>query len=381
MRDSWIDKKELEELVGEFSSTRGKSRRRGPASGRKEESDASTHTAGDALVDLAAAALSEVSPKIPVAQVPRETGASFDDLVLPDGEGPGSPDTRSMAGGDGEGHKAEFNLFHDSAPFDPDDAGVEFGLFELDDETDDIFGAMEAGSDAVPPVGGSVDPEFAETSPGGDGIVANLTIEPASSEAGHSRKIPSFLGGTSDLSEAEAPQMPLYARDADRAITALAEARAKVDESRLLRSLDQSEKDILPNPEDQSEAEAAGYLHARLEHFGEAVQRELGALEVAVCDADGLLLYQSSGFEIDKALHQSLMLQVTGKMGTLLGLGKEGVSQLTDGSGFWRCLISGNGGNGNLFAGFTLRKPLEEQALEKWKAALLVTTSLNRSNR
>lgn len=381
MRDSWIDKKELEELVGEFSSPKGKSRRRGPASGRKEDSVPSSHGAGDALVDPAAEASSGGLPGIPVAQVPAETRTSLDELVLPDGDGPDSSDSGPIAGGDGEGHKAQFDLFYDSAPFGSDDAGMESGLFELDDETDETNGAMETGSDPVLPMVGSIDSVFAEASPDSDGIVANLTIEPASSEGDYSRKIPSFLGGTVDHAEAEAPQMPLSARDADRAITALAEARAKVDESRLLRSWDQSEKDLLPDPEVQSEAEAAGFLHARLEHFGEAVQRELGALEVAVCDADGLLLYQSSGFEIDKALHQSLLLQVTGKMGALLGLGKEGVSQLTDGSGVWRCLISGNGGNGSLFAGFTLRKPLEEQELDRWKTALLVATSPSRSNR
>ncbi len=394
MRDSWIDKKELEELVGGFSSAKGKSRRRGHSPGRQEDSDESAPGAAESLLELRGKEEPDSIPKTPDGPAGEvETVSIVNEPVPLEGAGL-LPDDVNDAGdlespilapilqAEEEQVNTESSAFFDPEPFDPDAPEMEFDLFEFDDETEEPFSPLIAELGAEPQSVTLIDSSPAEASPV-EGVVSNLTVEAPSGEGQQSRKIPAFLGGSSEVPEART------ARDADRAITSLAEARARVDESRLLQSLPQETllpaiTEIEADAEEVLPASGTGEelditpgeslpLHTRLENFGDSVQRELGASEVAVCDADGFLLYKSSGFGVDKALHHSLLLQVSGRMNTFLGLGKEGVSQLNDGNGIWRCLISGDGQKGCLFAGFTLPKPLEQKELEIWKSALVET--------
>ncbi|MEQ1839225.1 MAG: hypothetical protein ABL994_02350 [Verrucomicrobiales bacterium] len=394
MRDSWIDKKELEELVGEFSSAEGKSRRRGHSPDQQEGSDKSDLGAVESLLDLRGKEGGGATPKTPDAPAGEvEKGSIVIEPVPLEGAGPvqddvdaagdlDSPSLAPIVRAQEKQVKTESSAFFDPEPFDPDAPEMEFDLFKFDDETEEPAGNLIAELGAEPSAITLIEGIPTEVSPV-EGVVSNLTVEATSGEGQQSRKIPAFLGGSSEVPEART------ARDADRAITALAEARARVDESRLLQSLPQETllpaiseieadaEEVLPisgtgEGRDITPGESLP-LHTRLENFGDSVQRELGASEVAVCDADGFLLYKSSGFGVDKALHHSLLLQVSGRMNTFLGLGKEGVSQLNDGNGIWRCLISGDGQMGSLFAGFTLPKPLEQKELEIWKSALVET--------
>ena len=113
-----------------------------------------------------------------------------------------------------------------------------------------------------------------------------------------------------------------------------------------------------------------GALHERIASFGNLLKRELGASAVAVCDKDGLLLYSSSGPDEKREPETAVFVEVSGNVTRMLGLNRSTATQIADGSGAWRCLISGAGTAGNVFAGFSLPQPLDKSEIDTWTKAL-----------
>jgi len=400
MRDSWIDKKELDELVGGFSSVRGKSRKRGssaidnaaeidPGAGK------AASVAGESREDVPGGEL--ISSESAIEMGPM---SFFDDPSGPEGsepEGVSRVGLESHAGVPFSGITTSSAAGVYSPPDEPENfdsgrSGVELEAVEVVEDPRSSYTRMmdlsETATGLDPEDGDLNDPDISESARS-EGAVSKLIVEDAVHNGENSRKIPTFLGGTSESPDFR--QRPISIRDADRAHTALAEARARVDESRLLSVPPQDRAEatgsgieaetafepppLNPAPEvgevEQRAPYPGKYLHERLENFGDSVQRELGTSEVAVCDEDGLLLYKSAGFGYENTLHSALLLHVSGRINSLIGLSPDGVTQLSDGRGLWRCLVSGAGCQGKIFAGFTLREPLDQDKIDFWQKALV----------
>lgn len=409
MRDSWIDKKELDELVGGFASSKGKSRRRGsPALESAGEIDPglreSAASVKSSKTDLPE---SEMIRSEPVVEIKLISGADdpFGGEEI-DSEGGGRAGVEVHAGVPyseiaSKRIPEEYFTLDELEPSDSGKSEAGYEAFELLEDTPfsdtRLMDLTETGMGPDPEQGEIFEPGMSMMTPSG-GVISNLVEEDAA-QGGHSpRKIPTFFGGTSESPESR--QLPISIRDADRAYTALAEARAKVDESGLLSiplydraeatrygieaeaASEQSHVDPVPEviASEQIGIYSGKNLRERLENFGDVIQRELGSSEVAVCDEEGLLLYKSASLGDENSLLSALLFHVSGRINALIGVGREGVSQLTDGGGLWRCLISGAGGQGILFAGFTLREPLGQDEIEFWQKAL-VETSVSSSPR
>jgi hypothetical protein len=112
----------------------------------------------------------------------------------------------------------------------------------------------------------------------------------------------------------------------------------------------------------------------RIERFGEEARRRLDAREVIVCDRDGLILYSDAEEGSGGVLETALLLEVSAKANRLLGLASSRATQVSAGSGLWRCLLKEAGAGGELYAGLLLPEPLEEEAVAFWTRVLSEVT-------
>lgn len=195
---------------------------------------------------------------------------------------------------------------------------------------------------------------------------------------GGRRELPDFLD---ESDEWFSPRpVSLSERDADRALVALAEARIRAERAQLIRprfAANPSAKTV-PAPTEESEEEQAeatpaeaeeelqASLGGRLERFGSISRERLGAREVAVCDADGFLLYSDSERTGDSALATALLLDVSTRTSQLLGLEESNATQVSVEDGHWRCLLRGSDGTGGLCAGLLLGRPLSWEEVLRW---------------
>ena len=212
------------------------------------------------------------------------------------------------------------------------------------------------------------------------------------------REIPLFLDDADDF----VPRIQtLSERDADRALIALAEARAKAERGGLLRVHRTSAEEVVPeeveaspvaaatdegplplfdsgNEDDDSGRDQAENPAAppplsfpdRVERYVARATSELGAMAVAVSDRDGFLLFAHGDDGRDDGLQTALLLEVAGQTDRLLGLDRASATQISIDGGAWRCLIRAGEGNGGLCAGFRLEAPLEQREIEHWRNAL-----------
>ena len=233
-------------------------------------------------------------------------------------------------------------------------------------------------------------------------------------EKEHLRELPLFLDDADDF----VPRIPtLSERDADRALIALAEARSKAEQGGLLRgqrtpvdevvveseaavpeSVDEvavesetpdpdsgeevpeealpefevtSEEPVSEPPPEEIEPEVeSGTLSDRIERFVALARSELGATAAAVSDRDGFLLFLQSEREGDEEMETALLLEVAGKADRLLGVEHGSATQVSTDGGAWRCLIRGGEGANDLYAGFRLRRPLDQEEIVRWRNAL-----------
>ena len=267
-------------------------------------------------------------------------------------------------------------------------------VFELDDADDD---GIEELSEVSALLDEAADPAPEEELPpplSGVVVAEALEVQP--------RTVPWFLDGGEEPSPLR--DSSLSERDAVRALTALAEARARAERNQLLRASrppqDKAEEVETKEPEEASPAPDLSVetpveeveteeerplfpprsegvevdsdfaaLHRRIAYFGESARLRLAAAGVAVCDRDGLLLYSSESGE-DGTLETALLLEVSGRTDRLLGLGAGRAMQVTLDGGVWRCLIRGAGAAEHLYAGFRLGRPLEPKEIDFWTAAL-----------
>lgn len=390
MPDSWIDKDELEELVGAFAPRQGRARK-GSASPLRQEPPSETE-AEEAVVEPEGAVEPETAAEPESTEEP-EVAVELEALAEPE--------------------VAEESEVVEVAPPPLDEAcdpsAVEMpsrpefeALFELDDDEEDDE-EIEELSEVLALPGEEVADLASEEElppPLAEVVVAEaLEVQP--------RTVPWFLDGGE-----EPPPLrdsSLSERDAVRALTALAEARARAERNQLLRASrppqDKAEEveaeepeevasatdpptetPVVETPAEEPEPEeerslfppraegvgvdsAFAALHRRIAYFGESARVRLAAAGVAVCDRDGLLLYSSESGE-DGTLETALLLEVSGRTDQLLGLGAGRAMQVTLDGGVWRCLIRGAGAAEHLYAGFRLGRPLEPKEIDFWTAAL-----------
>ncbi|HRQ88356.1 MAG TPA: hypothetical protein PLA50_06135 [Bacteroidia bacterium] len=374
MPDSWIDKEELEELVGRFSVGR-KGRRRKPSGNAGPRRPERTLEAEPTEEVKPAEAAEPIEEPIEVAaQTEPAWPATIFELDL----------------GDEEEDDEEW----EDVPVPLEEADAPSGEnFEPEPEVSVVFEEVEA--DAVVPM---------EDGPAMPAVIVELpeaeTLD---------REVPEFLDDSDEFLHPRGGAG--LERDADRALVALADARAKADKSQLLRLIgsksDNAETD--PEPEivieeeedeemdaaplfpdlieeaveeetEEAEAElppppapeppAPASIEDRISRFGEWLRDRLGGTEIAVCDANGLLLYADDAGAGADALDTALLLDASGRTNRLLGIENPGMVQVTLGGGAWRCLLRGDTGRGPVYAGFKLRRPLERDEVEYWSQAL-----------
>lgn len=228
-------------------------------------------------------------------------------------------------------------------------------------------------------------------------------IVSAAPDDGMVRELPLFLDDADDF----VPRYPsLSERDADRALIALAEARAKVEQGRLLRihreepapdeidpsSAEETEPglqdapplqeggapnvdgDVVATSVEDAAVEAAVAepltLTERIEQYVVRARTELGASAAAISDRDGFLLFAQSESGSDADLETALLLEVAGKTDLLLGLEHGRATQVSTDGGAWRCLIRGGEGVAELYAGFRMPRPLDQEEIARWRKAL-----------
>lgn len=424
MRDSWIDRDELDELVGSFSpAKKGKGRR---VAARPKKAAVEVPSSPDPAAEVA----EEV---VPLAGSASQVAATIQAAPEPDIH---SGDLRAGTAGPM------------SEAIIPEEAMVEaLAVFELDDEIEDA-GDMEPESpsaqepclplsEPIPevieisileaeefphhapsleesppplPVLDERDPEPLETLDPDDpddeasdsltdpAAEPELIVSPAQEEV--LREVPLFLDDADDF----VPRHPsLTERDADRALIALAEARAKAEQGRLLRThrvepasdgvapgCDETEESpedgpvllsvsgevdplvpdyLVIDPVEPPEAESLS-LSDRIEQYVIRAREELGASAAAISDRDGFLLFAQSDPGLDEDLGTALLLEVAGKTEQLLGLDRGSATQVSADGGAWRCLIRGGDGAAELYAGFRMMRPLDQEEIIRWRKAL-----------
>ncbi len=389
MPDSWIDKKELDELVGSLPVSRKKRRRPSSFSRQQAETLTPVESAGDA----------------------GDSGASLDQPAVPESEerenapigpgGPGdSPEELAVAfeiddegGGEEETAGEEFPVGHapdaDAVTDRNEEAKAEEGEFPAPriDE-----GELPRPEEASAPIPSSELLPFSEA-PAEDPALPEIILG-ADDETRAGREVPDFL---EDQAEWLPPRpVSLSERDADRALVALAEARARAERSRLLRvreipdfpetgsiPVGDESGSVVPealNPRsagcEPGQTSHGGAINSgrtlreRIVSYTAIARRRLGADQVAVCDRDGLLLHRHPGDGDDGGLAAALLLEVSGVADRLLGLGDSRAIQVFTGGGKWRCLIRGGEGEADLFAAFLLGRPLELEEIEAWTHGL-----------
>jgi hypothetical protein len=132
-----------------------------------------------------------------------------------------------------------------------------------------------------------------------------------------------------------------------------------------------SEEPVSEPPPEEIEPEVeSGTLSDRIERFVALARSELGATAAAVSDRDGFLLFLQSEREGDEEMETALLLEVAGKADRLLGVEHGSATQVSTDGGAWRCLIRGGEGANDLYAGFRLRRPLDQEEIVRWRNAL-----------
>lgn len=440
MRDSWIDRDELDELVGSFSPARKGKGRRNAARPKKAATDSipATEPAAGASEGRTAPPPSDPSGGIAESPSSPEVGPS---VMPPLAE---VPETAPLA-------VFEFDDESDE-DFDPVDEADEIAeapspvhpsLPPIEALTDEVIeieiletlepaGSLPEMEEAPPPLPECVEELPVTIEPGEDTSEEIAVAEEASGptepilpweEPGDSfpdpalepevivsaapeevmREVPLFLDDSDDF----VPRNPsLSERDADRALIALAEARAKVEQGRLLRihreepapeestspsreetalvaretPVEFEEETVAPVIEtieltdDRERGEAVApeplTLTERIERYVVRARTELGASAAAISDRDGFLLFAQSESGSDADLETALLLEVAGKTDLLLGLEHGRATQVSTDGGAWRCLIRGGEGVAELYAGFRMPRPLDQEEIARWRKAL-----------
>lgn len=292
------------------------------------------------------------------------------------------------------------------APTSSGDGGIDDSSITLDGISIQMPDAMESAEEGLKD---SLNPIEVVSS------VEEELVVSAYSEQETFRELPQFLDDADDF----VPRTPsLLERDADRALIALAEARARAERGGLLRGYGHAaaggfpalpkasegevqlplqeelfpqetevpvlrESDPVPEgggdeegvpfddadgPDDQ--LETRGALSDRVANFVIRACAELGASAGAVSDRDGFLLYAHSDLEDDDDLQTALLLEVSGQTDRLLGVERGRATQVSMGGDTWRCLIRGGDPEGGLYAGFQLNRPLDQEEIERWRIFL-----------
>lgn len=442
MRDSWIDRDELDELVGSFSSVRKGKGRRVPA--RAKSSKESEAKPGDGPVSMASDA---GIPPEPFSSEPESLAVEPESLANEPESLANEPDSvEGMVEAEAEAEvpvSADFPEIEPSMNENPD---AVLDIFELDDDSGDgdepgwglshdeapevdfILVEVEETAEAImSPVEGPIDEGDGEPAaeieaavgvdeetppplidlPPRDWLTEDGAMETGVPESHEPevvvstvpeeellRELPLFLDDADDF----VPRIPtLSERDADRALIALAEARARAEQGGLLRNhrapveevmevetdspdeVREKEPEIEPildeptsvAPGDESGPEEPnGTLSDRIERFVVMARSELGATAAAISDRDGFLLFTQSDCEGDEAMETAFLLEVAGKADRLLGVEHGSATQVSTDGGAWRCLIRGGDGAGDLYAGFRLQRPLDQEEIVRWRNAL-----------
>ena len=241
MPDSWIDREELEALVGEFASLRGKGRRKPP--------------------------VPQVASYVPEYEMPADRAETGETTAAQ----PFSTEDVSPTVADAP---EEIHVLQLPSPvLDDDQKSNETTEVEPEDIADSEHSSTELLVQA---------------------IVSEETA----------RKVPSFLEAGSEFEFDQ--QSNLSARDTDKALLALVEARSKVDQSGLIRTPKGAEppanKDLesealnaeileklspvteVPTAEDEHLQLAGVSLFTRLESYVRFVEQDPRVLAVLVCD-------------------------------------------------------------------------------------------------
>ncbi|PAW64281.1 MAG: hypothetical protein B9S36_02905, partial [Verrucomicrobiia bacterium Tous-C2TDCM] len=116
--------------------------------------------------------------------------------------------------------------------------------------------------------------------------------------------------------------------------------------------------------------ETRGILSDRVANFVILACAEFGASAGAVSDRDGFLLYAHSDLEDDQELQTALLLEVASQADRLLGVAPAWATQISAGGGRWRCLIRGGNEPGDLYAGFQLSRPLDQEEIDRCRISL-----------
>jgi hypothetical protein len=424
MRDSWIDRDELDELVGSFSPARKGKGRRIPVRA-KSPKGSELKSGGDPL------------PIATAPAVPTEALASEPDTVVvlseTAGEVPALTDLAGVEPSIQEIPEAFLDVFEfddESGDEDelevgvPDDEMMEESSISvvveevvevlappydttIEDESDESIGeiasVLRVEEESPPPLLNIPD-EMVTAGHGGIEVPEPELPEPelvvsTVPEEEPMRELPLFLDDADDF----VPRIPtLSERDADRALIALAEARSRAEQGGLLRGHrppvdDGAAETEAPAPatveealqetpleeaiapvaspsvaveQDFGEKEEGGTLSVRIERFVALARTELGVTAAAVSDRDGFLLFTQSVGEGDEEMETALLLEVAGRTDQLLGVERGSATQISTDGGAWRCLIRGGDGAGDLYAGFRLPRPLDQEEIVRWRNAL-----------
>lgn len=424
MRDSWIDRDELDELVGSFSSARKGKGRRIPA--RSRSSKGSDDKPGNDPEPMASAPeVLDVSPAIATdaeGALVESGGVIQVSIQLTEIE----PSTHEPADvvldifefddESGDDDELEIDGHHEEVPDDEREVevvefipDVHMPAFEgrIEEAIGELPSEIEAGiilAEQTPPP--LTDLPIQELAADTGGLEARLPerdepelVLSTIPEEAPQRELPLFLDDADDF----VPRTPtLSERDADRALIALAEARARAEQGGLLRGHRAPVEDVVVEPEvptplamievleeapretkaiaeeptleapgDALEREEdGGTFFDRIERFVVRARRELGATAAAVSDHDGFLLFTQSDREGDVEMETALLLEIAGKTDRLLGVEHGSATQVSTDGGAWRCLIRGGDGASDLYAGFHLRRPLDQEEIVRWRNAL-----------
>ena len=396
MPDSWIDKEELDELVGSFSTLRKGRKRRLPISVPMNER---VETAGETRVSSESSQPGNEEPDGAAGSEPREENSITEE---------NSPEISTAL--EVEHFVQVMEVEVESEPVssdeaeeiedDPAEAEVTGEkIFEIESEPVSTCGVEVLEEDPTGVQGEirvEIDEKIAAPEMASSEEIVEIVLE--DEMPGELREVPEFLDDRVDIMPTRLPS--LSERDADRAHLALADARSRVEKSQLLRI--RREDHVFPEPseiEDFEEFEVISpefdpgvdainptetisfpeaiadfsdkeTLDERIERFSENAKEILEAIEVAVCDRDGFLLHSFSENVQSGALETASLLEVSGRTSRLLGIGNSRATQVSAGGGIWRCLIRGEGEARDLFAGFCLRRPLDQNEIEFWTSAL-----------
>ncbi len=376
MRDSWIDKDELDELVQAFSPKKGRKSSSRVRKKKKVQSEKSNlEEAGEKAVEDKGIEKETDEP----AGMGKGDSLEISSIDLID-------EYANSGAGVVEWDVGEVELVEEQSPVDERDLVID----EISDESEKNF---QRRADRFLGGGETDDIREAESNPSAseaDSVKAVKVLAEARDRADQG----GLIRNRKESVGLETGNGPEHVEESDRTDLAEAEEQHRIEpeQERLDFSFvdDVDGEDLfadiaLPSPAEETDFSKEGTIRRRMAKFARLLQEKLQATDVMVMDGDGFPLYE------EKTGAESILIEKSGgplrlvykmqNIATAAGLEDRVSTQISVGNGRWLCLLySAEMSDDGPMVRAVIPRALEEEQLQKWSNLLGAALLLDEEN-